>query len=107
MRPPPSFIHASQASPSSPQTGPGRVHELKHDGYRLQIHVRDGRGLFNDTESRGGSQADMDCKLIRYAKSTDAAHGCPALLNGEETAIGGTASLTRILGAPSDRKSVV
>ena len=63
MRPPPSFIHASQASPSSPQTGPGRVHELKHDGYRLQIHARDGRGLFNDTESRGGSQADMDCKI--------------------------------------------
>jgi bifunctional non-homologous end joining protein LigD len=23
--------------------GPGWVHELKHDGYRLQIHVRDGR----------------------------------------------------------------
>ena len=23
-------------------------------------------------------------KLIRYAKSTDAAHGCPALLNGED-----------------------
>ena len=36
-------------------------------------------------------------KLIRHAKSTDAAHGCPALLNGEETAIGGAASLTRIL----------
>jgi len=27
---------------SSP-TGPGWTHELKHDGYRLQIHVRDGR----------------------------------------------------------------
>ena len=26
-----------------PPTGPGWVHELKHDGYRLQIHVRDGR----------------------------------------------------------------
>jgi ATP-dependent DNA ligase len=24
-------------------TGPGWAHELKHDGYRLQIHVRDGR----------------------------------------------------------------
>ena len=23
--------------------GPGWAHELKHDGYRLQIHVRDGR----------------------------------------------------------------
>jgi hypothetical protein len=29
--------------------------------------------------------------LIRHAKSTDAARGCPALLNGEEAAIGGTA----------------
>jgi bifunctional non-homologous end joining protein LigD len=28
-----------QAAPS----GPGWAHELKHDGYRLQIHVRDGR----------------------------------------------------------------
>ena len=26
-----------------PPRGPGWVHELKHDGYRLQIHVRDGR----------------------------------------------------------------
>jgi bifunctional non-homologous end joining protein LigD len=24
-------------------SGPGWAHELKHDGYRLQIHVRDGR----------------------------------------------------------------
>ena len=26
-----------------PPAGPGWVHELKHDGYRLQVHVRDGR----------------------------------------------------------------
>ena len=26
-----------------PPRGAGWVHELKHDGYRLQIHVRDGR----------------------------------------------------------------
>jgi bifunctional non-homologous end joining protein LigD len=26
-----------------PPNGPGWVHELKHDGYRLQVHVRDGR----------------------------------------------------------------
>jgi bifunctional non-homologous end joining protein LigD len=26
-----------------PPQGPGWAHELKHDGYRLQIHVRDGR----------------------------------------------------------------
>src|SRR5262249_61261369 len=26
-----------------PSSGPGWAHELKHDGYRLQVHVRDGR----------------------------------------------------------------
>ena len=26
-----------------PPTGPGWIHELKHDGYRLQVHVQDGR----------------------------------------------------------------
>jgi bifunctional non-homologous end joining protein LigD len=26
-----------------PPSGDGWVHELKHDGYRLQVHVRDGR----------------------------------------------------------------
>jgi bifunctional non-homologous end joining protein LigD len=26
-----------------PPKGPTWVHELKHDGYRLQIHIRDGR----------------------------------------------------------------
>src|SRR5262245_39622073 len=38
-----SFIRASQSSPRSPPTGRGWAHELKHDVYRLQIHVRDGR----------------------------------------------------------------
>ena len=28
---------------TTPPIGPGWAHELKHDGYRLQIHVRDGR----------------------------------------------------------------
>jgi len=40
-------------------------------------------------------------KLIRHAKSTDAAHGCPALLNGEEAAICSSPSSARILRAPS------
>jgi bifunctional non-homologous end joining protein LigD len=31
---------------SKPPSGPGWVHELKHDGCRLQIHVRDGRVRF-------------------------------------------------------------
>jgi hypothetical protein len=61
---PAAFIHPCQ--PSVAKQPPNRAWpgaRAEADGYRLQIHVRDGRGLFNDTESRGGSQADMDCKI--------------------------------------------
>ncbi len=38
------FIHPCQPTVAKrPPSGPGWVHELKHDGYRLQIHIRDGR----------------------------------------------------------------
>jgi ATP-dependent DNA ligase len=38
------FIHPCQPTVAKePPSGPGWAHELKHDGYRLQIHVRDGR----------------------------------------------------------------
>jgi ATP-dependent DNA ligase len=38
------FIHPCQPIVAKqPPTEPGWAHELKHDGYRLQIHVRDGR----------------------------------------------------------------
>jgi bifunctional non-homologous end joining protein LigD len=38
------FIHPCQpVVAKQPPIGPGWAHELKHDGYRLQIHVRDGR----------------------------------------------------------------
>ena len=38
------FIHPCQPTVATkPPTGPGWAHELKHDGYRLQIHVQDGR----------------------------------------------------------------
>jgi bifunctional non-homologous end joining protein LigD len=38
------FIHPCQPIVvTQPPSGPGWAHELKHDGYRLQIHVRDGR----------------------------------------------------------------
>src|SRR5262245_59433769 len=41
---PPGFIHPCQPIVGKrPPSGPNWVHELKHDGYRLQIHVRDGR----------------------------------------------------------------
>lgn len=41
---PAAFIHPCQPTVATkPPSGPGWLHELKHDGYRLQIHVRDGR----------------------------------------------------------------
>src|SRR5262245_14825940 len=41
---PAAFIHPCQPIVAKqPPTGPGWAHELKHDGYRQQIHVRDGR----------------------------------------------------------------
>lgn len=41
---PAAFIHPCRPAVSQrPPSGPGWLHELKHDGYRLQIHVRDGR----------------------------------------------------------------
>ena len=41
---PPAFIPPCQPIVAKqPPSGPGWAHELKHDGYRLQIHVRNGR----------------------------------------------------------------
>ncbi len=41
---PAAFIHPCQPTVATqPPSGPGWLHELKHDGYRLQIHVHDGR----------------------------------------------------------------
>jgi bifunctional non-homologous end joining protein LigD len=41
---PAAFIHPCQPIVAKqPPSGPGWAHELKHDGYRLQIHARDGR----------------------------------------------------------------
>jgi bifunctional non-homologous end joining protein LigD len=41
---PAAFIHPCQPIVAKqPPRGPGWAHELKHDGYRLQIHVRDRR----------------------------------------------------------------
>ena len=41
---PAAFIHPCQPIVAKqPPSGPGWAHELKHDGYRLQIHIQDGR----------------------------------------------------------------
>jgi len=44
MNAPAAFIHPCQpiVAKQSP-SGPGWAHELKHDGYRVEIHVRDER----------------------------------------------------------------
>jgi ATP-dependent DNA ligase len=43
LKAPGAFIHPCQPiAAKQPPSGPGWVHERKHDGYRLQIHVRDG-----------------------------------------------------------------
>src|SRR4029077_20322923 len=40
---PAAFIHPCQPTVAKePPSGPGWAHELKHDGYRLQIHVCEG-----------------------------------------------------------------
>jgi len=41
---PAAFIYPCQPIVAKqPPSGPGWAHELKHDGYRLQVHVKDGR----------------------------------------------------------------
>jgi bifunctional non-homologous end joining protein LigD len=41
---PPGFIQPSRRTLSKkPPTGELWVHEVKHDGYRLQVHIRAGR----------------------------------------------------------------
>ena len=38
------FIHPCQPKVAKrPPSGPDGAHELKHDGYRLQIHIPNGR----------------------------------------------------------------
>src|SRR5262249_53611106 len=51
---PAAFIHPCQPIVAKqPPTGPGWAHELKHDGYRLQIHIRDGVAKFSRTNFAG------------------------------------------------------
>jgi ATP-dependent DNA ligase len=55
---PAAFIHPCQPIVAKqPPTGPGWAHELKHDGYRLQIHVRDGRVRLYTMNGRIGRSA--------------------------------------------------
>jgi hypothetical protein len=59
------------------------------------------RLVSSGTETWAARRPTGIVKLIRHTKSTDAAHRCPTLLNGEEAAICGAPSLTRIFSAPT------
>jgi len=58
---PAAFIHPCQPIVAKqPPSGPGWVHEVKHDGYRLQIHVKDGRvRLIQSTAQTGPSATPL------------------------------------------------
>ena len=78
---PAAFIIPCRPSVSPrPPRGPGWAHELKHDGYRLQIHVRDGRVrlytmnggdwtaryplIFHDAATRVEGSAIFDAEVV-------------------------------------------
>jgi ATP-dependent DNA ligase len=54
-----SSIRVSQSSPSNRQPDRAGAHELKHDGYRLQIHVRDGRVRLYTINGENWSKRNM------------------------------------------------
>ena len=59
---PAAFIHPCQPTVAKePPSGPGWAHELKHDGYRLQIHVRSGRVRLYTMN--GSLQDEMGCEI--------------------------------------------
>jgi bifunctional non-homologous end joining protein LigD len=77
---PAAFIHPCQPIVATqPPTGPGWAPELKHDGYRLQIHVRDDRvrlytingedwskryPLITEAAARIGGSAVLDAEVV-------------------------------------------
>jgi hypothetical protein len=73
LNPPAAFIHPCQpiVAKQAP-TGPGWAHELKHDGYRLQIHVRDGRvRLYTMTGADWSKRYPL---IVEAAASGNASH---------------------------------
>jgi hypothetical protein len=68
---PAAFIHPSQPIVAKqPPSGPGWVHELKHDGYRLQIRVREGRGSAFKKDI--GGDTNSEAEHIRQQLATPA-----------------------------------
>ena len=64
---PPAFIPPCRPTVAKrPPAEPGWAHELKHDGYRLQIHVRDGRVRLY-TMNGGANWTDRYPRIIEEA----------------------------------------
>ena len=84
---PAAFIHPSQPIVAKqPPSGPGWAHELKLDGYRLQVHVRDGRARLYTMNGADWSK--------RYPRIVEAAarikvrgHGCRGGLSRRQEAL--------------------
>src|SRR5262249_1272255 len=57
------FVHPCRPIVAAkPPTGPGWAHELKHSGYRLQIHVCDGRMRLYTMNGQIGRNATPYCR---------------------------------------------
>src|SRR3954462_13132074 len=63
-----------------PPIGPGWVHEIKHDGYRLQVHVRDGRVRLFTRTGVDWSALLLDLLGCGAAPGQARHHGCRVLL---------------------------
>jgi bifunctional non-homologous end joining protein LigD len=100
---PAAFIHPCQPIVAKqPPSGAGWAHELKHDGYRLQIHVRDGRVRLYTINGADWSK--------RYPLITEAAVriGGSAVLDAEVVWIGsdGAANFDALHSRVNDQSAV-
>jgi hypothetical protein len=87
---PAAFIHPCRPTVAAqPPSGPGCAHELKHDGYRLQIHIRDGRVRLYT--SNGNNWTDRYPRIVEQAiringsavQSSREGHHCHRLVEFE------------------------
>jgi len=77
------FINPCQPTVASkPPSGPGWAHELKHDGYRLQIHVRDGRVRLYTMNGADWSHSDKFQNVARLTLVAAAANFFVCQLEG-------------------------
>ena len=81
-----------------PPRGPGWAHELKHDGYRLQIYVRDGRSAPLHHEW---------CRYPRIVKEAERIRGT-AIIDAEVVCLGpdGVADVDRLHSCVADNCAI-